>query len=167
LYPPRWRRRYGAELADLVAGQPFSIGLALDLIGGAIDAWRHPQLVPSTSSPGETPMIPRIMQLACGGYGPEITRTDKVRNLAISVGGTVVLSLLWLALVWLAKRHEFSGQTYLLSAAPMMYVIPYLIGLRYTSLKGRSALSQAMVIGGTSAVVLAILMAAGWISTKI
>ena len=43
LYPPRWRRRYGRELAQLVATRPFSIATAIDLVAGAIDAWIYPQ----------------------------------------------------------------------------------------------------------------------------
>ena len=32
LYPPRWRRRYGAELTEMIAAQPFSIGAAIPLV---------------------------------------------------------------------------------------------------------------------------------------
>jgi hypothetical protein len=40
-------------------------------------------------------------------------------------------------------------------------------GLRYTSLKGRSGWGRTVVIVSASSTVLAILMAAGWISTKL
>ena len=43
LYPPAWRRRYGRELSDLIAAQPASVGTAIDLVAGAIDAWFNPQ----------------------------------------------------------------------------------------------------------------------------
>jgi hypothetical protein len=43
LYPPAWRRRYGGELADLIATQPASFGTAIDLVAAAIDAWINPQ----------------------------------------------------------------------------------------------------------------------------
>ena len=43
LYPPRWRRRYGEEFLALIAPQPFSLATALDIVGGAIDAWTQPQ----------------------------------------------------------------------------------------------------------------------------
>ena len=168
LYPPRWRRRYGTELADLVAAQPFSIGGALDLFGGAIDAWLHPELIPSIPDrTGGRPMLAQLMRFQCMGYGPGITESDKRRNTVINIGGTLILSVIWLALLWFSKRYELGGQAYLLAGGPMAYLLPYLVGLRYTSLKGRSPRAQAVVIVTVSAKVLAILMTAGWISTKL
>lgn len=168
LYPPRWRRRYGAELADLVATQPFSIGGALDLFGGAVDAWLHPELVPATPEKrGGTPMLAQLRRFECMGYGPDVTERDKTRNLAVNIGGTLILSLVWLTMIWSFKHYALGGQAYLWAAAPMAYLLPYLIGLRYTSLKGRSARAQAIVIATAGAQVLAILMLAGWISTKL
>jgi hypothetical protein len=38
LYPPAWRRRYGRELAELIAVQPMSFRTAVDLVAGAVDA---------------------------------------------------------------------------------------------------------------------------------
>ena len=35
LYPPAWRRRYGPELAELIASQTWSFGVAIDLMAGA------------------------------------------------------------------------------------------------------------------------------------
>jgi hypothetical protein len=43
-YPRAWRERYGDELADLLAREPRSPRLALDLALGAIDAHLHPQV---------------------------------------------------------------------------------------------------------------------------
>ena len=115
LYPPRWRRRYGAELADLVAAQPFSIGAAVDLMAGAIDAWLHPGLaVPTPDLKGDAPMIARKLQLKCAGYGPAVTETDKAKNLAVNIGGTLILALMWLALVWAWKHGRFGGNLYLM-----------------------------------------------------
>ncbi len=80
LYPPRWRRRYGQELTELMAAQPFSVGTAIDVIAGAIDAWVYPQLstadraTPDTR--GEAAMVAKMMQLKCAGYGPKITTAD-------------------------------------------------------------------------------------------
>ena len=76
LYPPRWRRRYGQELKELVAAQPFSIAAVIDIIAGAIDAWIYPQLstghraTPDTK--GEAAMVAKMMQLKCAGYGPKV-----------------------------------------------------------------------------------------------
>jgi len=40
LYPRSWRKRYGAELEDLVDQTPGGIGVALDLVIGAAVAYR-------------------------------------------------------------------------------------------------------------------------------
>ena len=44
LYPPPWRRRYGGEVAEMLADQRFSLRIAIDLIAGAIDVWLHPSV---------------------------------------------------------------------------------------------------------------------------
>lgn len=160
LYPPRWRQRYGAELAELIASQPFSIGGTLDLLAGAIDAWTHPGLVaPVTSDArGESPMIAKMLQLRCAGYGPDVTSSDKVKSAAVNLGGALTLALLWLWVRW-----KFGGNPYLGALAPMAYLLPYLVSLRYTSLKGRSTTAHAiLVIGFGTALTLFFLLVA-WI----
>jgi hypothetical protein len=163
LYPPRWRRRYGAELAELVAGQRFAIGTALDLLAGAIDAWVHPQLaaMAASNSKGDPSMIARVLQLECAGYGPDVTALDRRRSAVVNIGGTLALTALWF---W-AQRHQHND--YLLALSPMAYLLPYLLSLHYTSLKGRSARTQTIVIAGLGTALAAFLMLVGWICTKI
>ena len=48
-YPRAWRARYGDELADLVAARPIGLRGAIDLVRGALDAYRHPELVDPTA----------------------------------------------------------------------------------------------------------------------
>ena len=45
LYPRAWQARYGPELEDLVAHRPLGLSGSIDLIRGAMDAHRHPELV--------------------------------------------------------------------------------------------------------------------------
>lgn len=62
LYPRRWRERYGDEFADLLEGRPASWSDRLDLLRGAVDAHRHPELVdPSAPAPltAMAPVSPR------------------------------------------------------------------------------------------------------------
>lgn len=164
LYPPRWRHRYGAELGELIATRPFSIGGALDLLAGAIDAWIHPELVaPVTSeSKGETVMVARALHLKCAGYGPDITSSDKRKSAGVMVGGALVFALLWLGAQW-----QFPRNAYVDAVAPMAFFLPFLLGLRYTSLKGRSARAQTVLIVGLGAVLAALFLLVGWIGTKI
>jgi hypothetical protein len=164
LYPPRWRHRYGAELGDLIAAQRFSIGGALDLLAGAVDAWIHPELVaPTTSeSKGEVVMIARALRLKCAGYGPDITSSDKRKSAAVMIGGALLLTLLWLGAQW-----PFPQNAYLDAVGPMAFFLPLLLSSRYTSLKGRSARAQAVLIVGLGAALTVFFLLVGWVGTMI
>ncbi|OGO52224.1 MAG: hypothetical protein A2V84_09565 [Chloroflexi bacterium RBG_16_70_13] len=61
LYPRAWRARYGEELKDIAAAGPLGIGGSIDLVRGALDAHRHPELVdPSVAPPtGLEPVSPQ------------------------------------------------------------------------------------------------------------
>jgi hypothetical protein len=164
LYPPSWRRRYGAELSELVAAQSFSIGSAIDLLAGAVDAWLHPELITPTDpdSKGEAMMVARLMHLKCTGCSPDITASDKRKSAAMNIGGTLVLILPWL---WAVRQSHGNG--YVMALAPMTYILPFLLGLRYTSLNGRSGRAQAVLITGLGTSLTAFLVVVGWIGTKI
>jgi hypothetical protein len=76
LYPPSWQRRYGREMAELIASQPASFGMAIDLVAAAIDAWLNPQsssAAIAADAKGAGAMVPKMLQLKCAGEGPEIT----------------------------------------------------------------------------------------------
>lgn len=106
-------------------------------------------------------MIARMMQLKCVGYGPGITASDRRRSAVALIGGALLLTPLWL---WAQWRQD---NVYVLALAPMAYLFPYLLSLRYTSLKGRSARAQTIVIGGLGAALAAFFVLIGWIGAKI
>jgi hypothetical protein len=164
LYPAGWRRRYGAELSELIAAQSFSIGSAIDLLAGAVDAWLHPELIRpiDPDSKGEAMMVARMMQPKCAGCGPDISASDKRKSAAVNIGGTLVLILPWL---WAVR--QFHGNGYVMALAPMTYILPNLLGQRYTSLNGRSGRVQAVLITGLGASLFAFLLVVGWICAKI
>ena len=94
LYPPAWRRRYGRELAELLAAQPMSFRTAVDLVAGAVDAWLNPQsstAVTTTDAKGAGAMLPKMLQLRSGGYGPDVTVADSLKAAAVTIGGTLAL----------------------------------------------------------------------------
>jgi hypothetical protein len=162
LYPPRWRRRYGRELEELVAAQRFSFGAAVDLIAGAIDAWLNPRLAAAgtTDMKGDGPMVRTTMQLKC--YGPPIGAIDKAKSTTVMLGGTLFLTLLWIWSVW-----QFGKNAYVTALSPMAYLLPMMISLRWTSLKGRSNRTQAIFIGGFSVVLTAFFLLAAWVNGQI
>jgi len=163
LYPPGWRRRYGHELVELVGAQRFSIGLVVDVIAGAIDAWIHPQMsavVPAQSG-GDT-MLAKMMRFRCAGYGPHVTPSDQWKSVGVVLGLTVVLTLGWM---WLHVRIGDNPYTDALSMMPVMTAL--LVSMRYTYLKGRSAATQAIFIAGNLALLTVFFLAMGWIGARL
>ncbi|MEV0382537.1 hypothetical protein [Nonomuraea sp. NPDC050643] len=82
LYPGPWRRRYGDEVADLVAERPIRPRTVLDLAGGAADAWLHRRKIP-----GAKPIrIPLPLLLPLASYGLLVLWNPGVRDVP-SLGG--------------------------------------------------------------------------------
>jgi hypothetical protein len=54
-----------------------------------------------------------------------------------------------------------------MALSPMAYLLPYLVSLHYTSLKGRSGGTQMIRISGLGLVLTAFLLLVGWIGTRI
>jgi hypothetical protein len=165
LYPRRWRRRYGEEFRALLGAQPFSIGAMIDVISGAIDAWIYPQMMVAVqtvaAAEGEQNMLAKTMRFRCAGYGPEVTRADQWKSLAVMVGVTIVLSLGWM---WL---HVRSGDNpYVDSFSLMPFLIGLLLSMRYTNLKARSAQTQAVFIAGSIMMLTLLFALVGWITAR-
>jgi hypothetical protein len=57
----------------------------------------------------------------------------------------------------------YGKDPYVLSFTTVSWLVPYLFSQRYTTLKGRSGLVQAVLIGGPGAIVIAIVVAAVWL----
>jgi hypothetical protein len=164
LYPPGWRRRYGGELRELVAAQSFSIGLAFDLLAGAVDAWLHLELIAPTEreSKGESFMIAKFMQRRCAGGGPDVSLADERRSAAMNIGGTLFRVLPWL---WAVRQSHGNG--YVLALEPLVYTIPYFLAMRYTSLGGRSGRAQLVLIAGLGGSLTAFLLFVGWVAARL
>lgn len=83
LYPKRWTERYGAELAAFIESRTASVGPALDLLRGAIDAHLHPELAQVrfafTGVPGDDVYIANV------GFRPAGVRLE--RPFSIERGG--------------------------------------------------------------------------------
>jgi hypothetical protein len=65
LYPPAWRARYGAEMADLLDELPSGPGVALDLVRGAGQAHLKAvtdRIAPSLQTAGGPPMTTQLLQ---------------------------------------------------------------------------------------------------------
>ena len=166
LYPPVWRRRYGAEVAAMLAGRGFSLRTAIDLVAGAIDVWLHPSATLAAASAAsrqevqEKNMLSRILTLDCGGFdGSGVTRADHRKATLVTIGGTLVLTLIWMA------AHFGAGDNpYVDSLSLMTFMVPFLFSMRYTYLKHRPLSVQVVFVAGFSLVVTAIMLAAAWVA---
>jgi hypothetical protein len=162
LYPPAWRRRYGRELAELIATQPASFSTAIDLVAGAVDAWLNPQSsTVAADTQGEKMMVSRMLQLKCAGYGANVTRADAWKAAAVTLGGTLALAL---AATW--GMWRYGKGPYLEALLSIGWLVPFLFSQRYTSLKGRPGRVQAVLIGGPVAIVIAIALSAAWLNSN-
>jgi len=175
LYPAPWRRRYGAEVAGMIADRRFSFRVAIDLIAGAIDVWLHPSATLAAAAAAEPrrqerntnakekTMLSRLARFDCAAaLGPNVTRTDQWKANAVTLGGTIVLSLLWVS------AHVRTGDNAFIDGlSPMAFIAPMLFGLRYTSLKERPASVQAVFIGGFTLLMAAFFLAVGWIAAQL
>ncbi|MGO9934843.1 MAG: hypothetical protein ACLPV8_23930 [Steroidobacteraceae bacterium] len=107
-------------------------------------------------------MIAKLLQPGCAGCGADISVTDRRKSAAMNIGGTLVLVLPWL---WAARQSH--GNEYVMVLAPMVYILPHLLALRYTSLSGRSGRAQFVVIASLGILLTAFLLLVGLIITKI
>jgi hypothetical protein len=120
LYPAAWRRRYGRELADLLAAQPASFRTAVDLVAGAVDAWLNPQsstAVTAANAKGVGAMVPKMLKLRAAGYGANVATTDDIKKVWLPGAASCVLffGFYWV-LIWLPfdkTRFQFLAIPYL------------------------------------------------------
>jgi hypothetical protein len=106
-------------------------------------------------------MVSGMLQLRCAGGGPDVTAADHFKAAAATVVGTLARVI---PLSWAIRR--FGKAPYLVAFVAVSWLVPYLFGQRYTTFKGRSGGVQAILIGGPSAIVIAVVLAAVWLSTR-
>jgi hypothetical protein len=98
LYPRSWRARYGAELGSLLEERPPRLADRLDLIRGAFDAHRHPELVVDPRAPSH--------RLSAGDVA--VTRRLGLAGIA----GAAAWALTWFVMSASPLVHEPGGGSY-------------------------------------------------------
>ena len=105
LYPARWRARYGEEFGAVLASQRASVGLIVDMVGGAIDAHLHPQIPGSDSKQikgDDTMTLEMLHRCAIGGRKLIDGRTtDRSR---LSIISALVIAILYLVLTKIYRQ---------------------------------------------------------------
>ena len=108
-------------------------------------------------------MLNRILRFECAAaYGPNVTKADQWKAAGVAIGGTLVLTLIWMAI-----HVRIGDNDYIDALSVMPFMIPLLFSMRYTYLKDRPASVQAVFIGGFSLLLAALFLGAGWIAGKI
>ena len=98
LYPAAWRERYGEEFATVLAAQPMSLGLVMDVIGGAVDARLHPQPSMAQTSRTNGDEMTSAMFQRCMAGGPKLsTREQKAASIAM-IASALVMAVLYIVL---------------------------------------------------------------------
>ena len=106
-------------------------------------------------------MLPKMLQLRSGGYGPDVTVADSLKAAAVTIGGTLALvGVLTGAIKLYGKNPYFE------SLLAMGWLVPFLFSQHYTYLKGRPARVQAVLIGGPAVIVIAIALGNAWINNN-
>ena len=168
LYPSPWHRRYGGEVAEMLAQRGFSLAIAIDLVAGAIDVWLHPAVTMAAALAAEPKaeektMLNRIASLDCSAMlGGTITKEEQWKASGVTIGGTVVLTL-----IWMAAHIRIGDNTYVDSLSLMTFIIPLLFSMRYTYLKKRPASVQAVFVIGFSVLIAGFMLGAGWIAAQL
>ena len=132
LYPARWRARYGAEFHQLLADQRLTPLLALDVIGGALDA--H-------ILGGRMTMK---MMTRCAGGGPQVSTAEAWQGSLLLLG--VTLTLLGVT-GWL--KHVFGEGPLLEAFATLAFPAAFLLLMPSLFMKGASRREKWFVVGVT------------------
>lgn len=99
LYPASWRERYGEEFGAVLASQRASVGLVLDVLGGAIDAHLYPQIQNSNSKPiEEEDTMTLLMLQRCSAGGPKLSHRDQRIASFFMILSALVMAVLYIAL---------------------------------------------------------------------
>ena len=146
LYPARWRERYGDELLDALSARPMTIRGRLDLLRGALDAHRHPELLPGDP-------VPAPVGGFAGGQGLA-ARRDGVQLFA----ATTATAAFWTAAVLvMIESRPYGGAS--LQGTLLLIGMTAIAG----SMWGRAGISRVVTVCAAAIVLTSVaLIQAGW-----
>jgi hypothetical protein len=148
LYPAWWRRRYAEEFREVLDGQAASVGMFLDVVGGAVDAHLHPEFRRENVqlTKGDETMTSAMLTRCLAG-GPKPTGEDR-RQARFYMR----MSALFLAVLYLVLTKIFRSAPAVQALGAAAFPAVYLAYQQTANLRGRPGLTQALVLaGGVSA----------------
>lgn len=123
LYPARWRERYGEEFRAVLADRRPSLGLFFDVLGGAVDAHLHPQILHSHAkrSKGDDTMTSAMLQ-RCAAGDAKLSPEDRRMASRVTIFSALAIAVLCIALTK-AYRGAAPVQALLYTAAPALSIV--------------------------------------------
>lgn len=161
LYPRAWRERYGEEFLATVGQGALSLQQVMDIVSGAIDAWlsadvrRATTAVRAAPSGGE-PMKLKSMMI-CERTKLRYTKRDSLIGAGVMIGATLLFLLLGIA----AQRDGWVATGEILKS--LAFPGSLTLSMPFWLMKGQPWKAQAVILGGT----LALLVAAGCLASLI
>ena len=144
LYPARWRERYGEEFRAVLAGQRASLGLFFDVLGGAVDAHLHPQIVHSHAkqTKGDDTMTLAMLQ-RCAAGGAKLSPDDRRIASRVTIFSALAIAVLYMVLTKI-YREAPPVQALIYASAPALSMVY----AQTAYLRRRSWRVQAFILGG-------------------
>jgi hypothetical protein len=144
LYPARWRERYGEEFGAVLASQRASVGLVLDVLGGAIDAHLYPQVKNSNSKLiKEEDTMTLLMLQRCSAGGPKLSpRDQRIASFFM------ILSALGMAVLYIALTKIYHSTPAVQAVGYASFPALCLVYGEAAFLRKRPWLTQAFILGG-------------------
>jgi hypothetical protein len=167
LYPARWRARYGEEFGAVLASQHVSVGMLLDVIGGAVDAHLHPQMLPSNSNrfpnpnQGEDTMTLAMFE-RCAAGGPKLSPEERRFASRFAILSSLAMASLYLILTRIFRQ------------APAVQAVIYAsvfftssIRVQMAYLRNRSRGAQVLMLGAELIAMYLLMLGACALAAKI
>jgi len=135
----------------VLARQRVSVGMFFDVLGGAIDAHLHPQVLQANSNQikGEDTMTLAMFQ-RCAAGGPKLSPSERRIASRLSIFSALVIAILYLGLTKMYRGVPAVQAVWWTSV-----LFPNFIYQQTVYLKKRTWLTQALILGaGLSAMYL-------------
>lgn len=187
LYPAAWQQRYGEEFAEALGHQRASVGLMVDVLGGAVDAWFHPGLYKQgfykqgfnehEATQGEITMTIEMandmnggnggnganaMIKRCAAGGAKLTQREQIMAAIWTALTTLLLSAAYVAL-----RKIYHGIPAVEALGYMAVPGMYLVYLQVAYLQRYSVRTRAAMITGILGALYLIFWTASAIAVRI
>lgn len=153
LYPRAWQRRYRHEVTEVIAAQPWSPGLLIDLLGGAIDAWVNPQSITTSHKRGVPDAMTGILR-SCSARAESTVSPLQVA--ALMIGATLGTAMLALGLERVVGANPYTEA--LLNAS--FFVALAISTVQYSGAVACSRRARSIILAAEIVLLYAIFLAA-------